>query len=276
MAIALALLASLSIGTGEFWAGRTVRQLRSEELTSAFFLFGIVFSVAMLPFFDGEPVARDLWLGAASGAFNGVGLAFLYKAYSEGTLGLAAPIAGMLLAAIPAIVDIGIGESTASTLTAVGIVIGIVSIGLTAFRRGSGAASWGAIRLAVMAGCLYGVALTLLGRTTAASGVWPLVPQRAVGFVVAVLIALATGPRFLPPRNLLRRPFVVGVLGSLGIMLYTAASQRGQIGAVAVAGTQFTAVAVSLAYIFDRERLAWWQTIGVVGTALGVSFIALG
>ncbi|MFT7476432.1 MAG: drug/metabolite transporter (DMT)-like permease [Verrucomicrobiales bacterium] len=132
------------------------------------------------------------------------------------------------------------------------------------------------MRLAATAGFLFGIALTLLGRTSAASGVWPLVPQRAVGFVVAVFIARATGPRFLPPRNLLRRPFVVGVLGSLGIMLLTIASQRGQVGAVAVAGTQFSAVAVLLAYLFDRERLAWWQTIGVVGTAIGVSFIALG
>ena len=39
---------------------------------------------------------------------------------------------------------------------------------------------------------------------------------------------------------------------------------------------QFATVAVILSVIFNRERMRWWQGIGVGATAIGVSLMALG
>jgi drug/metabolite transporter (DMT)-like permease len=45
---------------------------------------------------------------------------------------------------------------------------------------------------------------------------------------------------------------------------------------VSVASSQFATVAVVLSVLFNRERMRWWQTIGIAATALAVALIAAG
>ena len=54
------------------------------------------------------------------------------------------------------------------------------------------------------------------------------------------------------------------------------AVQRGAAGPVSVASSQFATVAVLLSVVFNRERMRWWQALGVATTALAVALIAWG
>jgi drug/metabolite transporter (DMT)-like permease len=54
------------------------------------------------------------------------------------------------------------------------------------------------------------------------------------------------------------------------------AFREGASGPVSVAGSQFATVAVILSVLFNRERMRWWQGIGVAATAAGVALMALG
>jgi drug/metabolite transporter (DMT)-like permease len=51
---------------------------------------------------------------------------------------------------------------------------------------------------------------------------------------------------------------------------------KGSAGPVSVAASQFAAVAVLLAVMFNKERLRPWQAIGVVASGVGVALMALG
>jgi drug/metabolite transporter (DMT)-like permease len=45
---------------------------------------------------------------------------------------------------------------------------------------------------------------------------------------------------------------------------------------VAVAASQFATVAVLLSVVFNKERMRWWQAVGVGATAIAVALIAVG
>jgi drug/metabolite transporter (DMT)-like permease len=45
---------------------------------------------------------------------------------------------------------------------------------------------------------------------------------------------------------------------------------------VSVASSQFATVAVVLSVLFNKERMRWWQAVGVAATAVAVALIALG
>ena len=80
---------------------------------------------------------------------------------------------------------------------------------------------------------------------------------------------IATGPG-------LRYGALAGVLGLTAIGHLQMAFQRGASGPVSVASSQFATVAVVLAVLFNKERMRWWQAIGVAATAVAVALIALG
>ena len=51
----------------------------------------------------------------------------------------------------------------------------------------------------------------------------------------------------------------------------------GQIsGPVSVAASQFGTVAVILSVLFNRERMRWWQSVGLGAAAVGVALMAAG
>ena len=52
--------------------------------------------------------------------------------------------------------------------------------------------------------------------------------------------------------------------------------RKGDAGPVSVASSQFATVAVVLSVLFNRERMRWWQGIGVGSTAMAVALIAAG
>ena len=69
---------------------------------------------------------------------------------------------------------------------------------------------------------------------------------------------------------------VVRGLEPRGVGALQLAFQKGSSGPVAVASSQFATVAVLLAVTFNRERMRWWQAVGVGLTALAVALIAAG
>ena len=67
-----------------------------------------------------------------------------------------------------------------------------------------------------------------------------------------------------------------GVLGLAAIASLQLGLREGDLGPVSVASSQFATAAVVLSVIFNRERMRWWQGVGVATTALAVALIAAG
>ena len=105
MAILLAALASVFIGSGEHVASGASRRIRSEEIVAGFFVTGLALTPLLLLVVPSRIDTGDLGLGAVAGVANALGLIFIYRGYSVSSVGVVAPVAGVLMAALPAVLD---------------------------------------------------------------------------------------------------------------------------------------------------------------------------
>ena len=204
------------------------------------------------------------------------GLLMLYRGYSVARMGIVAPTSSVLLTAVPIVYDLAQGV-TPSGLAASGMALGLVALVLTSYTPGgAGSAKMGLV-FGVGSGVLFGIAFTLMGAVSKQAGLMPVFVQRGFGFVLITLAA----PFFKVPFLVTRNPARLYTIGAAAFATCAIGSLQfafgdGATGLVSVAASQFAAVAVILAVVFNKEHLRWWQTIGVGATAVGVALMALG
>jgi drug/metabolite transporter (DMT)-like permease len=276
MALIYAIAAALLLGASDFWAARAARTTPSVTVTRSAVATSTVLAPLLLLFVDSRWIGRDMLIGALSGLAMTAGLLLLYRGYSVARMGIVAPMSSVLLAAVPVVVDLVRGERP-GPLAALGMGVGLSALVLTGYTPGgTGSVRLGAI-LGVTSGVLFGMAFTLMGEITKASGLAPVVAQRWTGFtMLAVVGVLGSAPFFASEPMARKGVLAAGTLGMLAIGSLQVAFQEGGSGPVSVAASQFATVAVVLSVLFNGERMRWWQGLGVTATAVGVSMLALG
>jgi drug/metabolite transporter (DMT)-like permease len=274
-ALLFAVTAALLLGASDFFAARSARTTPSVTVTRTAVATSVTLAPLLLLLVEWRWIGHDVVIGGLSGLFMTSGLLLLYEGYAVARMGIVAPLASVLLAVVPVVWDLINGVHPGAT-AAVGMVVGLVALVLTSYTpAGSGSVTMGAV-LGVSSGVVFGVAFTLMGEVGEASGLLPVVVQRLAGFVLLVVIGLTRREPFFA-RGIGRRYAVgAGVLGLTAIGSLQLAFQRGDTGPVSVASSQFATVAVVLSVIFNKERMRWWQAMGVTATAVAVGLIALG
>ena len=181
----------------------------------------------------------------------------------------------MLLATVPVVWDL-INGIQPGLVSGIGMAIGAVALALTSYTPGgSGSTSQGAL-LGLASGMAFGIAFTVLGQVSEPAGLAPSIVQRATGVALLIAIGAIRKEKFVAEGIGLTRAVVAGLLGLLGIAALQLAFREGDAGPVSVASSQFATVAVVLSVFFNRERMRWWQAVGVGSTALAVALIAAG
>ncbi len=276
MAITFGVLSALLLGLSDFLAARAARHAASLSVTRTVVSTSLVFSPLLLLLVDSAPTRRDLLLGAGSGIAMITGLMLLYHGYKVARMGIVAPTSSVLLAAVPVIVDLIRGERP-GTLGAIGIVIGLVALVLTSYTPGGqGSATLGAV-LGLASGVAFGIAFTLMGEVGEDAGLAPVLAQRLAGFLLLTVVYLIGRDPFLVTHHSARRTAALaGLVAMFAIAFLQLGFRAGASGPVSVAASQFATVAVILSVVFNRERMRWWQGLGVGATAVGVALIALG
>ncbi|MDW3176829.1 MAG: DMT family transporter [Acidimicrobiia bacterium] len=278
MAVLLALLTTMSISAGEFFAAGVTRRTRAHEVTSSMFASGVVLTSVVALLWPGEPTRTDLLVGALSGVANGTAVLLLYLAYSRGSLRSAAPAAAVVMSSVPIVWDVVVTGTSPSFITWIGIILGVSAIALTTYEGGGGQDEQPILMIAVAAGVIFGVMLILLGEVGEDAGGRPIFFQRVVGFLVAAIATRATGPRIFPGDKAVRaRSFVVGLFATSAVLLFVLALQAGgSLAVVSVIGSQYAAVAVLLGVVFGGQSMRWWQGLGLLGTSVAVALITIG
>jgi drug/metabolite transporter (DMT)-like permease len=95
----------------------------------------------------------------------------------------------------------------------------------------------------------------------------------AAGLVVIVPAAVAGGA-LLPPRDRAAGVFGVSALDMLAFLAGSAALALGPVSVAAVLQAQTATISTLLGVLVLRERPAWWQTLGITATIVGVSLLA--
>ncbi len=275
VALTLAIAAALLLGSSDFFAARSARTTPSITVTRTAVGVSAVLSPLLLLLVDSRWIAHDTIIGAVSGLAMITGLMLLYHGYAVARMGIVAPLSSVLLATMPVVWDLLHGV-TPSGWASVGMALGLVALVLTSYTPGGeGSVRQGAL-LGIASGVAFGVAFTLMGEVTKASGLSPVIAQRGTGFALLVVIGSMRRDPFIATGIGLRHAVVAGMLGLVAIGALQMAFQRGATGPVSVASSQFATVAVILSVAFNRERMRWWQGIGVGATAVAVALIAAG
>lgn len=275
MALTLAIAAALLLGASDFFAARSARTTPSLTVTRTAVAVSSALSPLLLLLVDSRWNLHDTVIGALAGLAMITGLMLLYRGYAVARMGIVAPLSSVLLATVPVVWDLVHGV-TPSGWSSFGMALGLLALVLTSYTPGGkGSVRLGAI-LGITSGVAFGIAFTLMGEVTKESGLSPVVAQRATGFALLAVIGVVRRDPFVAAGVGLRTAVVAGALGLLAIGALQLAFQRGETGTVSVASSQFATVAVILSVAFNRERMRWWQGIGVAATALAVALIAAG
>jgi len=277
MSVIYAVLTSFSIGLSDFFASSITKRTSPNEVTSATLLAGVVVMAVATVFWSGDPTTSDLLYGAFAGAANGVGILLYFVAFSRGSLRSTAPTAAVVMAGVPVVWDVLVLGSSLSTVTSIGLSIGVVAIALSSYEGRNPDSGPNVLITAVLAGVVFGILLILLSYIGDDAGGSPLLLQRVVAFLVAISVARATGPRIFPSERIaFITSFGAGIFAIAAIVLFVLALRGGSLAVVSVAGSQYAAVAVLLGVAIRGQRMWWWQALGLGGSSLAVALIAIG
>ena len=276
MGVLLGIAAGILLGVSDFMANRASRSISSASVSRTNLAVSGLIAPLLLLIKPVDWTLRDLVLATISGITLSGGLVMLYRGYTVARMGIVAPTASVLLAAVPVLYDL-IKGNTPSKVAASGMILGLVALVLTTYQRGGMGSVRIGIILGVGAGLLFGVAFTLTSQTSDAAGLSPVLIQRISGLLFLIVLQRFDKAPVLALRVPARRWAIgSGLAGGVALGSLKLGYIKGAAGPVSVAASQFAAVAVLLSVMFNKERLRTWQAIGVVASGVGVALMALG
>jgi len=269
---AYGLAAVLAWGTSDFLGGWATRRANAFLYTTVVNLGGLVMVVALAsathaPFPSGRSAA---WM-LAGGISGGAALAIFYRALSSGRMGLTAPVAAVLSAAIPAIFSM-FTEGVPGRIPLLGFVL--AAIGLWLITRTEDGGRPEGIGLAVLAGLGFAGFYLCVRKAGDASPLWIASLTRAGGLIITAMIVVLIGKfRDITPSGI-RWAVLTGCIDSLGTILFVHASQTGRLDEAVVISSLYPAVTVLLARVFLKEHLTRWRFVGLIAALAAVPMIA--
>ena len=281
MAYVLALLSAAAYGAADFLGGMATRRATAVSAVIVSQAAGLILLLLVLPFLPETVVTTaDIAWGAVAGLAGGSGVAILYRALAIGPMSIVAPLTAVFAAALPVFAGLALGERLSSTTT-LGIALAAIAIVLigqeqsSATRGVTHSVSARGITLAIVAGLLVGVFFVSLERTSAASGLWPLVPARLVAISLFTATALAGRRPVLVPRSVAAVAIGAGAVDMLANALYLIAVQQGPLSVVATLASLYPASTIVLARFVLGERWSKLQAAGIA-TAVGATTLIVG
>ena len=274
---AYGMAAVLAWGTSDFLGGYATRRANAFLFTmvvniGGLLVVGTLASATHAPF----PSARSAAWVLAGGISGGAALAIFYRALSSGRMGLTAPVAAVLGAAIPAVFSM-FTEGLPGRIPLLGFVfaaLGLWLITRTEASQGEDGGKPQGIGLAVLAGIGFASFYLCVRQAGDASALWIASLTRTGGLIITSLIVLLHGKfRDITPAGV-RWGVVTGCIDSLGTILFVRASQTGRLDEAVVISSLYPAVTVLLARLFLREHFTRWRFVGLLAALAAVPMIA--
>jgi drug/metabolite transporter (DMT)-like permease len=259
-------------GTSDFLGGYATRRANAFLFAVVFNFGGLVLMAALAaashaPFPSTHAVAWAL----AAGVFGGAGVAIFFRALSAGKMGVTAPVAAVLGAAIPTLFSI-FTEGMPGKIPILGFAVAVVGLWLIT-RTDEGTRPEG-VGLAVLAGIGFASFYLCVRQAGDAPVFWIATLTRTGGLLITALIVLLGGRfRDITPAGV-RWAVLTGCIDSLGTVLFVRASQTGRLDEAVVISSLYPAVTVLLARIFLKEHLTRWRFVGLLAALAAVPMIA--
>jgi drug/metabolite transporter (DMT)-like permease len=207
-----------------------------------------------------------------AGAVGGIALALFYRALARGNMGLVAPVAAVLGAAIPTLVT-AFAEGFPGYRHLFGFIFAGVGVWLIS-RTEAGVGRPEGLGMAVLAGIGFAGFYLCIHRAGNGSALWIATCSRFGSLLVTGAIVLFGRYLRAVAAPVLGIALVAGILDITGTAVFIRASQIGRLDDAVVLSSLYPAVTVLLARIFLHEHFSRARTIGMVAALAAVPMIA--
>jgi drug/metabolite transporter (DMT)-like permease len=274
LAALFALSAAASWGSGDFAGGLASRRVGAFRAVLVGHSVGLL-ALATVALARGErlPPPADLLWGAAAGVTAVVGLGFLMRGFSEGRMGIVAPVSAVLGASTPVIVA-ALTEGIPRALQLVGFGVALAGLWLLSRPQSQGGRP-GGLGVALLAGVGFGAFFVALDQVEAGSVFWPLVAGRLAALAVMVPLALARRRPIVPRGAPLGLLVLAGVLDASGNLFFLLASQTGRLDVTAVLASLYPAVTALWAWLIAGEHMTRLQVTGAAAAIVAIVLITI-
>jgi drug/metabolite transporter (DMT)-like permease len=270
LAVLMALFGALVYGSADFLGGLAARRLTSLFATAVAVASGLVVLLVLAPVVGFEWIPADMAWGALSGVFGVVALLLLYACLAIGPMSILSPLTAVVSAIAPMTWGLTAGGETLGALGYAGLAVAVVAVILVGFvpERGAVRPSLRGIAMAIGSGLAIGGLLICLDQTGDASGLTPLVTNRATNMMITVvLVAIVLVRRRGSARTYDRRGWWLaigcGILDTVANTLMLVALRLGDLSIVSALTALYPAGTIVLAALVLRERIAPLQWAGL-------------
>jgi drug/metabolite transporter (DMT)-like permease len=301
---ACSVVAVLLWGAADFSGGLGSRRMNAFVLAafSHFCACILMFAIAAASQTPLPSRASMVW-AIVAGSVGGFSLAIFYGALASGQMGLVAPVAALVGAAIPTLADIAM-EGTPSRWTIAGFFLAIVAIWLitrsedsSGDESGSGESAGGesaggesagerlvigessdrpkGVGMAALAGVGFSVFYLCIHQATG-SPAWVAAISRVGSFAAtSVAVVVTRVPLSLRGTGAWLGAFA-GCLDIIATAFFIFASQHGRLDQAVVITSLYPATTVVLARIVLKEHLSGWRFVGLLAALAAVPLISVG
>ena len=274
LAAVFGLSSAAAWGAGDFCGGLATRRSPVVRVVVVSQVIGTS-AMALLAFAVREPTPSPATLAwcLCAGIFGAIGLISLYRALAAGSMAIAAPVSGILSAAVPVCIG-AIFQGAPSGRQALGFAVAFVAVGLVSSTRERGRLH--NLSLAVAAGVGFGLFIAILGRVATGAVVAPVVAARCGSLALLIPLALRRGELKVPSRRDLPVIAAAGAFDAGGNGFLVLAAQAGRLDVAAVLSSFYAAATVLLARVVLHERLGNIRLAGLVAALAAIALITSG
>jgi drug/metabolite transporter (DMT)-like permease len=260
-------------GASDFLGGVGARRANAFLFTAIVHVSGLVL-VGALALTTGAPFPGNASLGWSmiAGAVGGIALALFYRSLASGNMGLVAPVAAVLGAAIPTLVT-AFAEGFPGYRHLLGFILAGVGVWLIS-RTESGGGRPEGLGMAVLAGIGFAGFYLCIHRAGNGSALWIASWSRFGALLVTGSFVLFGKHLRAVAAPVLGIALVAGILDITGSAVFIRASQIGRLDDAVVLSSLYPAVTVLLARIFLHEHFSRARTIGMFAALAAVPMIA--
>jgi len=269
-------------GASDFAGGYASRRANAFVLTAFAHLCALIW-MSTIAFASHAPLPdrASMFWAILAGAIGGFALAIFYGALAEGQMGLSAPIAALLGASIPTMVDIAL-QGAPSRWSLIGFALAITAIWL--ITRPDSAAKNDAILdkgppKGVAAAALAGVGFAgfyLCIHQATGSPIWGAAISRIGSLTATAIAVIATRAPLKLDRSSIGLGFFAGSFDVTGSAFFMFASEHGRLDEAVVITSLYPAITVLLARLVLKEHFSRWRFVGLLAALAAVPLIAGG
>ncbi|WP_026536551.1 DMT family transporter [Arthrobacter sp. H14] len=279
MGAILALGSALFYGIADYAGGLLSRRADPTLIALIGQVGALILTLAVAPFVPTPDLQlQDVAWGALSGVGTGMGMVFLYRGLSHGSMSVVVPLVAVGGTAIPVLIGVTLLGDRPSALAWLGIAFAIPALWLISVTRSRAGATHASGAFDALFSSL-GIALQYIALAQAGdgAGLWPIVAGRVAASIAILPLARRTLSGF---RNLslsmVLAAALIGGTAALALTLYMLAAQLQLTTIAVVLSSLYPVIPVLLGITLLREKLTGRQILGLIGAGAAVGLITLG